>query len=92
MNVGLLWYDADPTRDLFEKVRQAADRYQSKYGRVPDTCYIHPSAAPSSLEKLTVVLDEVPGASRPLVRCLPAPNVLLHHLWIGCSEQERVDG
>ena len=33
MDVGLLWYDSDPRRELEEKIGQAAQRYREKYGR-----------------------------------------------------------
>jgi hypothetical protein len=40
---GLLWFDADPKRDLADKVARAADRYRFKFGRRPDLCYVHTS-------------------------------------------------
>ena len=32
MREGLLWLDADPKRDLADKVARAADRYHKKLG------------------------------------------------------------
>lgn len=44
MQSGLLWYDDDPQRTLEAKIGRAAERYREKYGRLPDTCYVHPQA------------------------------------------------
>lgn len=74
MQEGLLWFDADPKRDLADKVARAADRYQFKFGRRPNLCYVHSSM----LDGSTV---EFSG-----VRLVPAHNVLKHHFWIGIEE------
>ncbi len=77
MQEGLLWFDADPKRDLTEKVARAADRYQVKFGRRPNLCYVHTSA----LELSSVELGGV--------RVVGAENVLRHHFWIGEEEDAR---
>jgi hypothetical protein len=46
MQIGMLWYDDDPQRPLEAKIGRAADRYREKYGRLPDTCYVHAQAMP----------------------------------------------
>jgi hypothetical protein len=74
MQEGLLWFDADPKRDLTEKVGLAADRYQAKFGRHPNLCYLNPAM----LENGSL---EING-----VRLVPAANVLKHHFWIGEEE------
>ena len=43
---GLLWFDADPKRDIADKVAVAADRYQVKFGRRSNLCYVHTSMLP----------------------------------------------
>lgn len=74
MQEGLLWFDADPKRDLGEKVARAADRYQFKFGRRPNLCYVNPALLGNgSLEYNGV-------------RLVPASNVLKHHFWIGVEE------
>lgn len=78
MQEGLLWADFDPKRDLTEKVARAADRYQFKFGRRPNLCYVHTSA----LELGSVELNGV--------RVVPADNVLKHHFWIGIEEQKEM--
>jgi hypothetical protein len=78
MQEGLLWFDADPKRDLTEKVARAADRYRAKFGRRPNLCYLNPAM----LENGSL---EVSG-----VRLVPAANVLKHHFWIGEEETTRL--
>jgi hypothetical protein len=76
---GLLWYDADPKRDLSDKVARAADRYHVKYGRRPNLCYVNEAQ-----------IDGQAGAEVNGVRLAGAPNVLRHHLWIGREEAPPV--
>lgn len=78
MQEGLLWLDADPKRDLAEKVARAADRYHFKFGRRPNLCYVNPAM----LDQGSVELDGV--------RLVPAANVLKHHFWIGEEEATRL--
>ena len=44
MDFGLLWHDGDAARPLEEKIGRAARRYREKYGREPNTCYVHAGA------------------------------------------------
>ena len=82
MQEGLLWFDADPKRDLAEKVARAADRYHVKFGRRPNLCYVNPSMLNGSAAEVVAAGSvEVNG-----VRLVSAPNVLRHHFWIGVEE------
>jgi hypothetical protein len=80
----LLWYDSDPKRALEDKIGPAVERYREKYGRWPNTCYVHPQA---------VVAEAVEGSAlacrlkkpEAVIRVVSAPNVLLHHFWLGES-------
>jgi hypothetical protein len=78
MQEGLLWFDADPKRDLAEKVARAADRYHFKFGRRPNLCYVNSSM----LDRSSVELGDV--------RLVPADNVLKHHFWIGIEEHAEL--
>jgi hypothetical protein len=78
MQEGLLWFDADPKRELAEKVARAADRYHFKFGRRPNLCYVNPSV----LDRGSTVLGGI--------RLLPAHNVLKHHFWIGVEESSQL--
>lgn len=86
MEVGLLWYDGDPRRPLEDKVGRAAHRYRDKFGCWPNTCYVHPEAMPGQAGDELPVLCPA-QEPRAVIRVTPAPNVLLHHFWLG----EHVD-
>ena len=77
MNVGLLWYDNDAKRTLEDKIGQAAKRYREKYGRWPNTCYVH-------LDQRELADYRLENGRDP-IQVLSAPNILLHHLWLGES-------
>ena len=68
---GLLWYDAAKWRTLEEKVQQAAERYVEKYGRRPNTCFVHPEDLGDRVVK---VKD---------CKVIASPTVLRYHFWIG---------
>jgi hypothetical protein len=100
MQTGLLWYDDDPQRPLEAKISLAAERYRDKYGRLPDTCYVHPQAIASrSAGSLQVTCHTAAAASQPsghrtaaaatpsneTVRVVSAPNILVNHFWLGES-------
>jgi len=71
---GLLWYDNDPKRSLEDKILAGAQRYQAKFGRFPNTCYVHPGALASDAV-------QVQGLS-----ILCAENILPHHFFLGVSQ------
>lgn len=87
MQIGLLWYDGDPKRPLEHKIEGAADRYRKKYGRWPNTCYVHPQAVAerSSKEMWVTYADHSPSTR---IQVLSAPNILLHHFWVGERKQK----
>lgn len=74
MNEGLMWFDNDPQRKLADKVRQAATRYQVKFGRRPTVCYLNAADLDGQVEQVGGVQLQV------------APNVLRHHLFIGVEQ------
>jgi hypothetical protein len=81
MQTGLLWYDDDPQRTLEAKISRAAQRYREKYGRLPDTCYVHPQVmAGGTGNDRAVGLSDAGNGS---VRVVSAPYVLLNHFWLG---------
>jgi hypothetical protein len=81
MQMGLLWFDNDPGRELAAKVEDAARRYRDKFGSAPDTCYVNRAAVEG--QEMVVRFGESKGRS---VRVLPAGNVLPHHFWIGVED------
>jgi len=77
MRIGLLWYDNDPKKTLEQRVREAMERYREKFGRAPNTCYIHPA----DLNGHTLALEGV--------RVLAASNILRNHVWVGYDEEAQ---
>ncbi len=78
MKEGLLWFDNDPRRKLADKVRQAATRYQVKFGQKPTVCYLN--AADFDGQP-----TDVNG-----VQLRTASNILRYHFWIGIEHEARL--
>ena len=74
MNIGMLWFDNDPKRDLEGKVTDAAEYYRKKYGRKPTVCFVNPAMA----EK-----KELKAGG---VEVKTSDTILPNHLWIGSQE------
>ncbi len=87
MEIGLLWYDGDPKRPLEDKIGLAARRYREKYGRWPNTCYVHPHAvSDNGGEELRLNCQS--RNRKAIIRVLSAPNILLHHFWLGENNEQ----
>ena len=71
MQMGLLWFDDNPSLPVSSKIEQAARRYRERFGRSPDLCYVHPRTL-ADAKDLSVDLQV---AERPTVQ----PN----NFWIG---------
>lgn len=77
MEVGMLWYDAEPGRAVPAKIERAAAYYKSKYGRNPTVCFLHPATAgPLS-----------PGSVAG-VEVRTSPAVLREHFWLGVGPSQ----
>jgi hypothetical protein len=85
MDIGLLWFDDDPRRGLEDKVGRAAKRYREKYGRWPNTCYVHPQVVTDHLGQELRLASARKARTR--IRVVSAPNILLHHYWLGESRE-----
>lgn len=72
MDFGLLWFDNDQKCALTGKVERAASRYQAKFGRRPNVCYVHQGSLEREMEWQGV-------------RIVGAANVLPDHYWVGVS-------
>jgi hypothetical protein len=84
MRVGLLWYDSDPKRALEDKIAPAVERYREKYGRWPNTCYVHPAVTGVQSEEGSALACRL-QEPEAVIRVVAASNVLLHHFWLGES-------
>ena len=76
IEVGLLWFDDNSKRSLENKIRDAAGRYEEKFGHAPDTCYINSD----------MLAQEQPQIGD--MQVLVADNILPHHYWIGVQAPE----
>ncbi len=74
MKSGLLWYDGDPKKSIWDKVDEAAQRYYQKFGVQPNTCYVNPQVLPEG------------KSSRGSLRVISAPTILPNHIWLGVNE------
>ncbi len=83
MQMGLLWFDSDPGRDLVAKAMDAARRYRERFGAQPDTCYVNFKAIS---EEQLIRLD---GVGSSTLRVVPADNIMAHHFWVGVEERRE---
>lgn len=74
LEFGLLWYDGDRKSALTGKVERAARRYQAKFGRWPNLCYVQQESLPQEMEWQGV-------------RIVGAANVLPDHFWVGVARE-----
>jgi len=72
LDFGLLWYDDDRKCALTGKVERAAQRYQAKFGRWPNLCYVPQESLGQEMEWQGV-------------RIVGALNVLPNHFWVGVA-------
>ena len=84
MQTGLLWFDDSSDRDLSTKIREAAQRYQEKFGAAPNTCYVSSRVLTGGEVWLTLS-----GLQERTLRVVPARNILRHHFWIGIDEHDH---
>jgi hypothetical protein len=73
MNIGMLWFDNDNQADLATKIQRAASYYQTKYGKEPNLCFIHPR---------TLGDDTWKGKG---IEVRTTRSVLPNHFWMGVN-------
>ena len=96
MNVGMLWFDNDPSMVMTAKVARAAKYYENKYGTHPTLCFVHPSMLPlngngksngngngKQIPKKKDNEDEVVMAGSVEIRS--NRTILPNHFWIGIN-------
>jgi hypothetical protein len=77
MEIGLMWFDNDPKRDMETKIRQAAARYLAKHGQPANICYVHPNMLKA---------EKAPEMDGLEIR---SNRYILHnHFWIGRREEK----
>jgi len=83
MREGMLWFDNNADKSLYERVERAARHYESKYGYRPNVCYIHPSTLYAEHKPSEIAL------SVGNVDLRESNSVLPNHFWLGVEDQKR---
>jgi len=80
MDIGMLWFDDNPSVNIAEKVTKAASYYASKYGRKPNICFVHPGTLTKGIK------DNVGG-----IEIKASRTVLRNHFWLGIQQSPAVN-
>ncbi len=82
MDIGMLWFDKDPSTSFPNKVKRGSEYYRRKYGKEPDICFVHPATVRNGAEN-----EEEREKEFKVGNILVQVNdrVLPHHFWIGVS-------
>lgn len=79
--IGMLWYDADPKRQLAEKIIAAMAYHQKKYGRRAQICLVNTKDAEG---------NDLAAVGRELNLVVRAVRIVSpSHLWLG--EEREVE-
>ncbi len=81
MEIGMLWFSADKSSDLFSEINSAAKYYRHKYGRSPNLCFVNPGS-----------MEKIGDQQNPSIAIKPDKKVLPGHLWIGVDEKLPIGG
>jgi hypothetical protein len=88
MNVGMMWFNDNPKVPLATKVLEAADYYQTKYGRKPDLCLVSPAMYEQIQNKSRQEYsDELVEGKQGKIIIRALRSILPGHLWIGVDEK-----
>lgn len=86
MNVGMLWFDNDPKKELDDKIERAATYYSEKYGKKPTICFIHPSMMPDTDSPTPDKAAPIEIAVKDVqIQIRSNQSVLPNHFWIGVN-------
>ena len=88
MHTGMLWFNNDKTMTLEQKIKQAVDYYQKKYGRVPNLVLIHPSVMEENRRQFKVFAPTTTGTLSNELTIRPYRPVLPGHIWIGIADEK----
>ena len=73
MKEGLLWYDNQKNVDIKERISSAVAYFESKYGYLPEKCFVNPSTLGKPIE-----LGE-------RLKVVPNERVIVNHFWLEFS-------
>ncbi len=71
LTTAMLWFDAS-SKTLEEKIRNASEYFQKKYGKTPTECQVNPKTHPTQ--------EVIAG-----VMVVPSRSIMPGHLFIGVS-------
>lgn len=77
MNIGLLWFDNDPKRNLAVKLSRGILYYIRKYGQNPNTCTLHPTMLDGSETEISKI------------QIVQSSAMLPNHFWIEERKKEE---
>ncbi len=93
MKSGLLWYDADPKKPIWDKIEEAAQRYYEKFGVRPNTCFVNPAAMPQE----SAVAEAFPAGKKTnhagslerlnALHVSTKATILPNHIWLGLNDK-----
>ena len=75
MKEGLLWYDNQGKIDLKDRIMSAVKFFESKYGYLPEKCFVNPA----TLEK--------PFEMERKIKVFPSDLVIVNHIWLEFSSE-----
>jgi len=75
VEIGLLWYD-DTQMEFAAKVQQVAQRYEEKFDRCRNTCYVNPASMPGATKKLSL----------NGIKVVTSRAILPNHFWVGVQD------
>jgi hypothetical protein len=70
MKQGMLWYDSQTARDVYNSLNLAVTYFKDKYGYPPECCFVHPDMLKDQIKKDSTV------------KVLPDEKVLRNHIWM----------
>jgi len=70
MNEGMLWYDNQGNVDIKDRIISAIKFFESKYGYVPEKCFVNPATLENPME----LNDKT--------KVLPNNCVIVNHFWL----------
>ena len=70
MKEGMLWYDNLSNENVGERIMSAINFFESKYGFLPEKCYLNPKSMNGEFEV------------NSSVKVLKSKRVMVNHIWL----------
>ncbi len=81
MKSGLLWFDGSQ-KPITSKIEDAARRYQEKFGRLPDTCFVNPRDFDNDTRGKLAWQDK----QNLKINIASKATIMPNHIWLGISK------